>query len=137
MRQIIKCGSHFIENATKVYYKMRQLLYYKMGQFYYQSRELLKMPRFYYKIWRLSQMHFTPINEKKRQQKSTSNKCWICCQVDQERSPCTKLGQERNHWGAGAWVGVVGRARSASIIFSNWSSTWLGRKLVIALAFKY
>ena len=38
------------ENATNVYYKISHLLYYKMGQFYYRLRELLKMPQFYYKM---------------------------------------------------------------------------------------
>ena len=31
-----------LQNATEVYYKMRQVFYYKMRQFYYKMRQLLQ-----------------------------------------------------------------------------------------------
>ena len=34
------------QNATKVYFKMRQVFYYKMRQFYYKMRQLLQNATF-------------------------------------------------------------------------------------------
>ena len=32
-----------LQNATEIYYKMRQVFYYKMRQFYYKMRQLLQI----------------------------------------------------------------------------------------------
>ena len=32
-----------VQNATEVYYKMRQVFYYKMRQFYYKMQQLLQI----------------------------------------------------------------------------------------------
>ena len=34
---ITKCDSYLFQNATEVYYKMRQVFYYKRRQFYYKK----------------------------------------------------------------------------------------------------
>ena len=39
MRQIIAL---LLQNATKVYFKMRQIFYYKTRQFYYKLQQLLQ-----------------------------------------------------------------------------------------------
>ena len=45
MRQILlhKATAILLQNATEVYYKMRQVFYYKMRQFYYKMRQLLQI----------------------------------------------------------------------------------------------
>ena len=45
MRQILLQNTTAIlsQNATEVYYKMRQVFYYKMQQFYYKMRQLLQI----------------------------------------------------------------------------------------------
>ena len=35
--------ANLLQNATEVYYKMRQAFYYKMPQFYYKMRQLLQI----------------------------------------------------------------------------------------------
>ena len=52
MRQILLQNTTAIlsQNATEVYYKMRQVFYYKMQQFYYKLRQ------FYYKMRQLLQI---------------------------------------------------------------------------------
>ena len=40
---ITKCDGYLLRNATKFYYKMRQVFYYKMRQFYYKLRQLLQI----------------------------------------------------------------------------------------------
>ena len=45
MRQILlqNTTATLLQNATKVYYKMRRVFCYKMRQFYYKMRQLLKI----------------------------------------------------------------------------------------------
>ena len=45
MRQkfIAKCDRSLLQNASEVYYKMRQVIYYKMREFYYKMRRLLQI----------------------------------------------------------------------------------------------
>ena len=43
---ITKGGKFFLENATKVYYKMRHVFYYKMGWFYNRMGQLLQNATF-------------------------------------------------------------------------------------------
>ena len=40
---IAKCDRNLLQNATEVYYKMRQVIYYKMREFYYKMRRLLQI----------------------------------------------------------------------------------------------
>ena len=43
---ITKGGNFLLENATKVYYKMRHAFYYKMGWFYNKMEQLLQNATF-------------------------------------------------------------------------------------------
>ena len=45
-----------LQNATKVYDKIRQVFYYKMRHFYYKMRQLLQIATIFYKMGRLLQI---------------------------------------------------------------------------------
>ena len=39
----INCDKSLLQITTKFYYKLRQLIYYKLRQFYYKLRQLLQI----------------------------------------------------------------------------------------------